>query len=1696
MRTAYLKFGLPLAALAGLGFLIAKGNTADGPLDIAQAPLFTRSVLPPLNMLVMGRDHKLYYEAYNDASDLDNDGVLDVGYKPNKIDYYGYYNSNLCYQSREGGTGGQMFVPVAQGAGAKNKECSGNWSGDFLNYLTTSRMDALRKVLYGGYREVDSATETVLRASFTPQDAHSWGKEYRQFTAEELARGEGYDISKYSPLPQPAAGRQHLFAVTTTSDNGIPELRVLRNTSFRIWNWVSIERPVAGNDCFGAGNTRVNCVSGANTNVDWQVVPASNYNGLTVTTWKQGGNAPDDTAGMNAQFSSVADRCGSGPIASINASGSSTNPFTGRSYNNCGHDNFKALIEGKITVDEAGDYQFAVNGDDSVDVWINGNLIASWYGAHAGNDSAASLNSHSGTVYLNKGSHDIRYRFREVGGGEVWQLYWKKPPAGGSSSMTNYALRVLACPADAAFRESNCKLYDNGTSYKPTGILHDYGETDRMYFGLLTGSYSKNTAGGILRSNMGSFRREVNATSGQFCLGGNCGSGRDVKGIVHTINTFRTMGFDYGSYTYASSCGWITTRPVGAGECWMWGNPVAEMMYETLRYFGGAKLPRSEYDVPANSIDTDKLGLAKPAWQPPYVAKADGGSEYPMCSQPTMTVLSDINPSYDFKLPGSHWSSFSGRGDPASLAGLNVSTEADKIWASEGGGSRTVFIGESNGVVDNAPTPKTVSNLSTVRGLAPEEPSKQGTYYSAAVASFGANNAIGGEKKVRTYSVAMASPLPKFEFPVGNGRVTLVPFAKSVAGSSISTTSDFQPTNQIVDFYVQKVANTSGPSGADADSTVNGGRPYAEFRINYEDVEQGADHDMDAIALYVLSVNAAGRLNVELRSEYAAGGIDQHMGYVISGTTQDGVYLEICDLKDNTSNNGNRNNCAGQVAYKLNTPPGRAPGYCNTASMPSDCTGLPPTASRTFDVGSSGGAGLLRDPLWYAAKYGNDQGVTVDAKGDPTNYFLVTNPLYLRQQLTKAFDAIQNQNGNSGSIAISGARITSSSMAVIPKYGSANDAKDWVGDLEAYSITAQGNLGAKLWSAAENMAAPTFRPADRKIFTAISPLSTTSRQTARQFKAAELVADSATGTTAEIFNRLGYTQAGIVNDFGSVTPNQLVDYLRGDRTMEGNEKGVRPFRVRGNILGDIINSAPVVATKRANYGWAAASGLSADLRSSYAAYVTGKSASGKKEYVYVGANDGMMHAFDDTGREVFAYVPNGVLGNMGYLANREYQHRYYVDGKLTLGDVPVGGTWKTMLVGGAGAGGRTVFGLDVTSPDAFAATDVRWEVNSNSMSGTTRVGDDLGHVFGKPIIVPVGDGKWVALFGNGVNSTNGKAVLFVVDVATGEVLKTIRADPGASVDAADVAGLGYNGLMNITAVDSNWDGLTDTVYGADLHGNVWKFDLSGSDASSWQVAYRTRTGDAVPLFVARNASGARQPITGLLEVAMGPSNGYMLYFGTGRYFATSDSNSKDLNTLYAVWDNGSAISNSRAALVQQQLTANVNTNPPTRTVSRNTVNYLTSRGWYLDLQVGTATPDGERFIGAPSIQNGQVIFTTYVPGVTVDCRTGGTNWLYRLNAMTGAPALGSFTLPPADGSVGGSDTGGVAIGGDGAPSQGGGLLNPTPSPQEYCDPSDPDCDADPPLPTQCSTVVKNAADPTKSLVMLRACGRQSWRQLQ
>ncbi len=1722
---------LILTAVAGLSVSPrVDAQASNGGINVSQQPLFTQVAEPPLNMLVMGKDTKNYFQSYNDASDLNGDGKLDIGYKPGEIDYFGNFNSKVCYVWST-----DKFVPSSATA---NKKCSGKWSGDFLNYVTTSRMDALRRVLYGGWRQVDTATETVLQGAYFPQDGHSWGKEYQSFARD------GYNISDYAPLTAPPAGRYILFAVTGLKGNNnaypnyqAPALRVLVNTDKRVWNWLSIEGPVAGNKCFTTGNVRTDCVPPAGGT--WDVAPSSDFSGLTITTWKHTGASPTNTAGMDSFFGTYAknpNKCGSGSVSLIDTSGSNNNPFAGT--NGCGQDNYLTRISGNLVIATAGTYRFAVDGDDAVDVAIDGNVIVGRYGPNGSNRSSANLMTYSAQVTLSAGSHPIEFRHQEGSGGDNWGLLRLTP--GAVVTLTDYQVRVQTCPAsDAALRESTCKAYPNG-QYKPTGILHDYGETTRMNFGLITGSQSNNLEGGVLRRNMGSFGDEIDSNTGRFKS--------TVNGIANSISEFRMIGGGYAGgvtdntggdtgWNWANGTGNCTSqgaRGLNNGECRMWGNPLAEMLYESMRYYAGAaQTPRFNVASSPGDGEETTMNLKKEVWKDPYGSAATGGGGFPICARPFQTIISDINPSYDGDVPGS---AFAGAitttgTTPATISGFSASSEGQAIWNAEFGGSKDVFIGEVNGVTDGLPTAKTASSFGNIRGLSPEEPSKGGTYYTASVARFerlNDMNAAPGPQKVSTYAIALASPLPRIEFPIGGGKITLVPFGKTASGTF--GTGVRKPTNTIVTFYVESIANFPNEP---VNLLVNGGYPYAVFRINYEDVEQGNDFDMDAIVRYLVKANADGTVTVTLNSEYAAGSADQNLGYVMSGTTQDGVYL---DVKDVDSGPGSF------VPYAYNTPNPVLPGGCAVATPPAACNAqLPLTSTRVFtpnQTGNRSAAIFLNDPLWYAAKYGapvpgnND----VDGDGVPDNYFLVTNPATLRAQLDKAFQDIITNSLPAASIATSSPRYTPGFNLA---YEASYNANDWTGDLKSYQLSPDGTYAnaSPIWSASAKMPAHGVR----NIFTV-------ERSTSGVYTGVPLtVAGMSTATKTTLQGSL---------DPNVFVPSELIDYLRGDKSREVGQLTCTPttcmYRKRSTNLGDILNSTPEpVGVQSSGYSQLPTSIATAAAVNSYVAYVASKKTefgnNNNRPVIFVGANDGMLHAIDGRettggGVELFAYMPRSIIAKVHELARPNYSHKYLVDGQPTISDAYLGGSWKSVLVASVGAGGKGIYALDVTAPRSFSASKVMWEFDNS-------VDSDMGQFVGRPSVGLTPDSKWVAVFGNGYNSDNQHAVLFIRDLATGATVAKL--DTGVGCPTTQVGcTTGPNGMATAKLVDNTGDGVGDTIYAGDYLGNVWRFEYI-SVGNTWQIG-----NGGQPIFVAKEGTGAlakRQSITSGIRTVAHPQGGTMLVFGTGRYLNADDADDSTIgqgsrpsvDTIYGIWDatrvydpatdtfittatdsNNNAVNllslmslaGGRDALQQQQFTSYTPlTDTGTggfRTATRNPVEFRTPdspgsaaspryMGWYLDLKfqnggTGSNLLAGERVTATPGNINNDVVINVFQPSGN-SCSPGSRNATLVLDALTGAASFTPITpaagwplgqQPPA-GAIAGTDTGFGP-----PPGEPPIIVVRPPVPVVPCLPSDPTCTAPPPTAgtvNSCSWRSPNAANRIPGKLI--PCGRISWKQL-
>lgn len=1600
--------GMALFALA----LSPKTDALAGSLNLSQSPLFLTSGQAPLVMLTMARDHKLYYEAYNDYSDLDGDGSLDVGYKPDKIDYYGYFDSHKCYNYD---TTNGLFVPASVTA---NKKCSGQWSGDFLNYVTTSRMDAIRKVLYGGYRSTDTASNTVLERAFVPQDAHSWGKEYQS------VERDGYDISDYTTLSLPAAGTYHLFANTTLSSGGAPVMRVLTNTTFRVWEWLSIERPVAGTKCATGNNFRSNCVDG------WEVVPSSAFSNLTQSFYDTSGYSPGSPSSASAYDDLVSNYavsnklCGTQTAAQINGQG---NPFAGKNGCNSNSDYYLDLFQGNITVPASGTYNFAVDGDDAVELWIDGSKLVGWYGGH-GN---CSCTSNSASVTLTAGSHTIVFRHQENTGGDNYYLYWQYVPS-TPATMTDYNTRVQVCNA-AVGLESNCEAY--GSSSKPVGLLQKQGENNGMYFGLITGSYRHNTEGGVVRKIVSSINNEIMST-GQFgTTSQTCQSGTTcVNGIISTLNNLKITGFRYpadvtdhnNDYTY--SCGWIDNRQMTDGECEMWGNPVGEMLYEGLRYFSGKSGPTSafSYSSTDSSITDNQLGLPEiTTWTNPYSSSPSPAAATPTfsaCSKPYSLLISDVYPSFDSNsLPGSKFNSFSG-----DITDLDVGTLGDTIWKKELGESQNIFIGQVGSTKDGAPTAKTASSFGNIRGLTPSEPSREGSYYSASVAYYAHThkmNNLTGSQKMNTYSVALAPPLPKIEIPVGTGKISFLPFAKSVGGTvkgynlSPNTTGTdpvtnkpyFQPTNQIVDFYIDTIRNVSG---SPSDPSINGGRAYYKFRINYEDSEQGADHDMDAVGMYEILLNADNTVSIRVSSDYAAGSIIQHMGFVVSGTTNDGAYLVVRDSDTDASSD---------VVYLLD---------CRSSSTsPSLCVGvngsgaLPLFKELKFSVNGTGSATLLNDPLWYAAKWGSftdDNGNSLpdstewdaDGNGTPDNYFLVTNPLKLETQLTKALSNIKNNAATAAATSTNSFSYQSDSMLYQARFS--NDG--WTGELNAYPIQSDGSLGSPAWQAQYVLANTTTR----KILT-YDPDATT-KGIPFQW--------SSMSTNLTLQNSLNKNYQGTVDSNGS----SRVSYLRG-AAVTGMR--TRPY-IKGtaitNELGDIVSSQPQYVGMP-NFGYPEST--YASFRNDYQTRTT---------MLYVGANDGMLHGFSASdGTEKIAYVPSEMyrIRNsqplLSKLTDSTYgksgnAHNYYVDGTPTVGDVCTATCtaktdWKTILVGGLNGGGQGIYALNVTNPANFsednASSLVMWEFNDkNDTDSDATMQYGLGYTYSRPAIVRICTnrdnsssstpkactaGKWVVIFGNGYNnteadgyaSTSGYAILYVLDALTGQVIKKISTKAGSASSP--------NGLSTPAAIDIDNDNYVDYVYAGDLQGNLWKFNLTSDTASNWSVAYGSASSPS-PLYVAKDSdtNGNRQPITTAPDVILNTaitssSTNVVVTFGTGSYLTTTDSGSTSVQSVYGILDDGSHTVSGRSSLVQQTIgttTATSNGNAY-RSISSASVDWSSKKGWYVDLP-----SSGERIAYDPRIIGSVLAFTSTIPNASTDpsdpCQGIGSGWDYYVDALTGS----------------------------------------------------------------------------------------------
>ncbi len=584
------------------------------------------------------------------------------------------------------------------------------------------------------------------------------------------------------------------------------------------------------------------------------------------------------------------------------------------------------------------------------------------------------------------------------------------------------------------------------------------------------------------------------------------------------------------------------------------------------------------------------------------------------------------------------------------------------------------------------------------------------------------------------------------------------------------------------------------------------------------------------------------------------------------------------------------------------------------------------------------------DDLWHAA---------VNSRGQ---FYNAANPKAFVDALTSALKDIDAKSGSASALTTNSSTLSADSIIY-----QAGFSGGWVGYLRAFTLNTSGGVSLLKWSAT----LPS--PASRNIF------FRNNDGEPKSFSWDNL------GSTQQA--QLNKNISNIVDNLGS----KRVDYLRGVKDpLEYSYGG--PFRNRSGLLGDVVNSAVIYSGNTENYGYGNATSALSE-KTSYAASLVSKKS--RAPLVFVGANDGMLHAFKASdGSEQFAFIPSAIFPKLSALTSVDYSHQYYVDGSSVIGDAYING-WKTILLGATGAGAKSVFALDVTSTASFNTSNILWEFDDDA---------DLGFTISKSAIVRLSNGKWVALVPNGYGSSNGHSVLFILDLADGSIISKI--DTGVGSD---------NGLGSVAPVDVNGDKITDYVYAGDLHGNMWRFDLRSSNYSDWSASRLFMACDGTTC-----TSENIQPITARPEIKASPNGGLMVLFGTGSYFSIEDNTLASIPRIEAVYGVRDDLTNkttslnlTRSSLVKQDILAEINpsmSNALTsaiRVISNNTEEGNIS-GWYLPLVYpSTANGMGERVVSDMIINSGRLLVTSIIPSSVLSCDSGGKSWLIEIDPLTG-----------------------------------------------------------------------------------------------
>lgn len=1627
-------------ALPKIGGVLLSGfaltSFAQSNLDYtAVPPLSQQFSNDPMVMLALASDHQLFIRAYNEYDDLDGDEQPDSGYSHN-FAYVGYFDNQKCY-SYAGGifspTATAPFAPADVPVPTPPEEsivppsavgsevpqyCPGNeWSGNFLNWLTMTRADIVRLVLYGGYRSTDTATETVLERAYLPSDAHSFAKYYAGGDINNLV-GSGdlagvpncsgdTDICRgvtFCNTSRPANGN-HLSHVQPSATQP-PLLRVVKG-NYSLWG--SSERYQCltmrndgvfdkGPEAGSGGELQTNGVNTQGKNVDepWEQVLGQSIHHLSPRANQvKDFNVRVQVCGANSENGSHKCR----------AYGTSRKPIG-------------VLQE----VGEEGTIKFG--------------LMTKGYNT---NKSFGALRKNISS-FADEINDDGTFKVPPVG-----ELYGSSQDVPESIVGALNALRLI----DYRYNYDEYQNIQNG-------IQHAWRNN---YF---RGTYLRLTKADFDEGDWG-------------------------PNDNHSPNRYNFADPSNANY----DCTWGRSY-FENGECRNWGNPFSELMAEAYRYLAGAP---SASVTNSNLLDENLIpGLKVAPWNPPTRAPAPG--------TPTAADLSCVN----MNVLAFNASAVSYDGDELAnleTSDIQIGSSADSrsiadltnfIGVQDGIRGGFYFVGATDAESSNdSPddyqqcTAKEIINLADVRGTCPDAPRLEGSYLVAGLSHFVKTRDmlphVAGKNTISTFGVKMAGDLPRIE--LGNG-VTVIPACRNESDLGNCALVDFR-----------KLESPSNLSTTDF------------YFVSWEDSEQGGDYDQDLNGVIGIKVDG-NALTVTTRIYQVSTTKDMSFGYVISGVAVDNGMHKTSQV----FGGGQPDSAFAEKRFNLSETPTVAAGQTledplwyatkwggfkdsntqgNSIPIPdldSEWKGVDDNpigytlVRNPADLGkrlSESIKGLVKRPASgsgaaVASNTLTGEGLLLQAAykpevtsgSDKVSWVGVLNGLFFDSYGNVREDTNSNQKLDAGDNIIQiyyddsakdtlvrrmpfNENIESIPAANITPGLSLESIKPvWSARDELADLTNEQKTNQRTFSESAGMGRYIFTSVDKGTAEA-APDGITTEDDVVDFNASMF---DGTNTTAGLGVN-NYRLLGVIQD----EAGKVVDFIRGvegiegfrNRTVNYNGVSAKPW-----ILGDIVHSTPaVVGRPSAGYNVSYSDQTYTAFRNQYL---------NRRQVAYVGANDGMLHAFNmgvynemtqtfdgsghPLGGELWAYVPYNLLPHLKWLTQPSYEHVYYVDSSVKTYDVnifpstgesgahPYG--WGTILVAGMRFGGGeysvTVDGeaaprklrsaymiFDITNPEQ--APKLIAEITD----------EDLGYTLMEPELVHFRQSKeaggfltgdtrkngWHLVFGNGpADLANGisdnPAKLFYLDLE-----KARRGQVELEEDVVTTANGHVGGLR---AVD--WDG--------DFQDDYLYISVVGDGGTNLGGLYHAR-------LASNNVIGTVNPLLDgvsapfsvpVLPVRNLETGDFWVFAGTGRLLVSNDLENEEAGAYYGIKVSRNSGTNFETSVDIDDLYPVTGHSLYEKEIYGDTmvtdadgvqlgtleefqeekIDRAGNKGWYK-----TFTRSGESNFVPTSLFRSALLINSYTPGIS-DCEPLGKSYLYALNAFNGLPdaSLGNLVRSTTD----------------------------------------------------------------------------------